>query len=634
MHSPNLPDVRLWQSTTADLELNAASINQLRAASHEGCLRIFVGAGLSVAAGFPSWDILLRRLLDAIVRAKSQMLLQPNPHATPHDKEFLAELATRRVPDLPPEQLEGLLQRIGEGAPGDLARMVWGKEFEYHLSSILYGPIASEERRRRTDKINANAAAMFRQLAAMAWANGCSLYTTNYDDQLERALSYIGHRKLTTDPTYSATSTWGHLHFVKDGFRSLHAPGGSTLPSVDPKHPWLPPDHPLVTHLHGFLSPTCNAGVFCSDAPLVLSDADYHGAASQVGPTPLHAMRQVLNTPKGATLILGMSLLDPNLRSVLINSLPGNQSRQSHNNVYAVVKHDSSGYDAWLQYYYSKALGVTLIPVRDFTSQPVILRKLRRYAGTSASPSQALEWWPTSTQWVRRMEFDSPQAAVATEYVLTCVRQQIRTRFALDPAEVIHLELLVPDTQAHGSAPRLKLLACSVTEEQAVGTERAARYLRLLGEGGTQGVGGMSFLMGCVMSCVGGEGGVDINLTAQERASWGPHGALREFVSTMAVTVLDTWEWVPVCTICISSNKRVPFWARNDHAGSDRHLLEMLIRSLPAKIGDVLKRETPPKTTTAAGGSATVGPRNPKLKTVAGKKKSGAPPAKAKNAPE
>lgn len=630
-------DRRFVELANRDLLQQRATIDSLRKYTETTQLRILVGAGLSVAAGLPAWDDLLLYLLQELHRQQTTVVLETAERANAGNGPIIAALraylSTARR-----EDLVAFMHRIGREASADFVRAKISDSnntsIDTLLSNALYGEPGSSERRGRTEKIPHAAAAVFRQIASIAWNSHprVRLYTTNYDDQIERALQYIGGllprgelseacRKIQ-EKFSSGDECLRHLCFT-DNDLVYSDNQGFSLGSGD--------EVPRVRHLHGFVGPAAGDGRLVRSKDLImLGETDYLGESAGQGPAVAEMVR-MFEMATGATLVLGMSLSDPNLRRALKiarSKRSGDGDRGVSPKIYAVLKRERPGFDEWAASYYSSLLGVSVVYLSDWAVMPMFLRSIRSYrrqdggvANQQPEPSapyreqgqaypNPVHWSASAAEWAKKhgiaweenQEFPTgaPGSLVATHTVLTCARNHLRARFSVDTQEAIELELLLP-ALSPGSPPKLELRAIGSTSREPKDLIDCPQVLSLE-PGRVQGAAGLSFQAGALLSCIGSAGGVDYNVGAVDREKLGKQAQRREFVSILAASVLDTSDWVPVCTICITSNRRVPFWLRPDISDSDRHYMEAFLRSLPAKILQVVSRTSTALSSTVTSG--------------------------------
>src|SRR5205823_14749884 len=118
------------------------------------------------------------------------------------------------------------------------------------------------------------------QYQVAALAGRAAILTTNFDPLLEVALAKLAQRRLDWKKYRLAAA----IHGFRPGF---------------------------VEHLHGWLDPDGTTG-----GQLVLTESDYFDLARNAAAPANRRLRSLFTAP-GATLILGMSMYDVNIRRLL-----------------------------------------------------------------------------------------------------------------------------------------------------------------------------------------------------------------------------------------------------------------------------------------------------------------------------
>lgn len=241
---------------------------RLGQAIRKGQVATLVGAGLSVDAGLLSWDDLGRQLIlawrewDPTPRIRE---LHPDNYikfvrATFRDDLAFVSYLRRTLPSL---------QDSRRGPAPD-------------FSTLLYQALYSDPDR-PGQYLYPQPSDVHRHLIALfAECPGC-LWTTNYDDLLERAAADLGHQTVALDP---------EAHRLQRGLPIIHL------------HGYLPP-----------VSPARTATEMDTRATVVLAEDDYHLVAANQLAWIGHEFYQLFEEHR--VLVLGMSLVDPNLRRVL-----------------------------------------------------------------------------------------------------------------------------------------------------------------------------------------------------------------------------------------------------------------------------------------------------------------------------
>jgi hypothetical protein len=261
-----------------------AQLDQLRGAFNRGRLTLYLGAGLSLASGLPTWNTLVATLYYSAVSADWGGKWRPFPNYLFALGEWLLKQSGE-----PPEVIAGKVESYyGQQNGGQRDR------FEQQFLKILYSPweqggnihVPSVQDLRAGNEL-LNAAA----LLCEATTEGRGLYsvvTTNYDCLLEKALEG-GPAEGRFVPVW----------------RSLMAPTGEGRAGSAKKG---------IYHVHGYLPPP-------SESPgspfneILLTEAHYHAAASELYSWSNLCLIRCFSSSIG--LIAGMSMTDRNLRRLL-----------------------------------------------------------------------------------------------------------------------------------------------------------------------------------------------------------------------------------------------------------------------------------------------------------------------------
>lgn len=236
------------------LKANEQHLRDLKQAYLRDQLTLFCGAGISIAAGVPSWNTLISRLMNALLYEDVSV----------SSSEELGALT------------QGFLTANGS-SPLLTARYIrkgLGEDFRVQVSTAMYrSPIDIQCR-------------LLQQLSQLCQPrrNGLgirSVITFNFDSLLEEALK---ERGITTRSIY------------RDGI----------VPS---------PDELPIYHVHGFIPRDADIFEGVQDTPLIFSEEEYHqvfrDAYSWSNIVQLNHLRET------TCLLVGLSLTDPNLRRLL-----------------------------------------------------------------------------------------------------------------------------------------------------------------------------------------------------------------------------------------------------------------------------------------------------------------------------
>jgi len=196
---------------TAGLRRRDEALAHLHQSYRQGTLLILVGAGSSVASGFPRWDQLNLNLLDQFLRVETS------------ENKFVTEEGRRAL-------AQRLYDSLGRDAAADFVKLATGDEYFTHLPPPLDEGRAANDLPIRS---------VHRHLAALA--DRADVYTTNYDPLIELAIQRL-----------RGTRDWApYRRACSRGFK----------PEVK---------RPLVYHVHGFLDEDGTRG-----GTVILTDAQY-----------------------------------------------------------------------------------------------------------------------------------------------------------------------------------------------------------------------------------------------------------------------------------------------------------------------------------------------------------------------
>jgi hypothetical protein len=293
--------------------MSERAIEQLHKSYRSGTLRVLVGAGTSIPAGFPAWDRLCLGLLEAYLRDKyeDQILISPAQ---------LGELA------------KGLLSTLGRDAAADFVRVADPERWHERLADALYEQRAIDEL--PVLSTHCQLAALARHAAQPA----AFLYTTNYDPLIELALAYL-----------APGSDW-----------QRHRRAGISADSVA--------GQPLVHHVHGWIDPDGDAG-----GTVVLTESHYLELQRETDADPNRLLHRLLKN-EGALLIVGMSLADPNLRRLLYHR-KRDELLSASQRVYVVLKRRDPVLDGYLVEHW-RSWRIDIVLVDDFDDVPGLLREV------------------------------------------------------------------------------------------------------------------------------------------------------------------------------------------------------------------------------------------------------------------
>jgi SIR2-like domain len=488
----------------------------------KGRLQYLVGAGVSQAAGLPSWMDLNHRLLSRFL----------NRH---HERLELQASDLREISKV-------FVERFGRDAAVDIVREQWpDKETSYSdiLRDALY------DRRRWEPKT------IHYELAS---ALGDSrFWTFNYDDLLQRGIrQLLGVKPLTQVRTKEPTD--GRAH---------------------------------VVHLHGYL-PLDPDHEYEDEKSLVLSEQDYHRTA---GGWPTAELRKLLVERHDVdVLLVGLSLADPRLRSVLLERREKIAANERVPHVFALLAPTRCASDASLvtrlAHNFTRAheqeswkfWHIDVLYPENHELVPFYLRQIR--LGATAS-----DWFTAGESFLREK---SPryetllgrQGQLEMLSILRVLLDFFCARFAAQRDEHVSLGGYVPwhgrlvqafrDRVMFGGSER-------PTSDDNILSEKIEDRLELRVDdlGHPEGATGYSFATGVVAEVLRDSGRLYSNF--RDPAKQEQWEAKREFSSLLCVPVYGSRRWAPLGVMYLTSNQPTPFWARL--TAEDQEQLQIGLRS-------------------------------------------------------
>lgn len=469
-------------------------------------LNVLVGAGIAQQSGFPGWDQFNKALL-------RNYLAKDIGVDTPAG--MLASAGIEQI-------TEDLYHTLGRDAAAD---------FIDHASAEAFGSALAEALYEKRDVKDLPLKSVHHQIVSLLPA--AKLFTLNLDPLLELAL----------------TRNFPRRNWLE--FRSPDA-NGVTLRGQY-----------RVEHLHGWVDPDGKI----SDE-VVLTQSKYFDLSADPNAPANRWLRKIL-AGDNTTLILGMSLADPNFRRVLY--FLNKESAAARRRIFVIMRRDKPAVDHYMQVHWG-GNGLRLLFIEDYEEIPGLLRDIQwGEAGMGEIPN----WIEEAIAW--RLEtlpdsviFDDLWQRIAHESLST-LTERVRRLFALSAEEEINVALFIPFWDK-ANAARLRMVAASRKNVGKKGASyRAVRRVLSIQRGGEQGIAGASYLSGTIRSVAFGEGQVDINFTPEMRSDWISDLGYRDWRSIVAVPVLDSKSWVPVGVITVTSNLPDPFWTR---FGDKKYLLE------------------------------------------------------------
>jgi hypothetical protein len=484
----------------------SAYIKRLHRAYSKGRLNVFIGAGISQGSGFDGWEAFNKKLI-------RRYLETTIGSSTP-----AAMLASPSIESAS----EALYEILGRDAVADFVSRATSRHFGRLLADVLFN-------NRRIKDLPLKST--HHQLAGLS--ERARLFTLNFDPLLELAMA----RKFQTEE-------WLR-------FRSPDQTGGV----LKKKH--------KVEHLHGWIDPDGR-----SSKNVVLTESDYLELTTHSTANANKFLKKMLAS-QDTTLILGMSLADPNFRRVLY--FLNKHKLSSRERIYVVTRKDRPAIDHYAEVHWVSR-GLRLLFIKHHDDIPGLLRDVQ---WSEAGPGELPKWIGEAIEW---REKKLPTFAVFSDAwqkiafdSLNAMTGEIRNLFAVPDNEKISAGLFLPFRDSRSNAT-LRLVATSrnvVDGQKAI--YRAKKRALSVRKGEEQGIAGVCYASGTSRSVEFGAGQVDINFTPEMTQNWTSQVGYRDWRSIVAVPVIDTRYWIPVAVITLTSNMPSPFWS---NFGSKANLLE------------------------------------------------------------
>jgi hypothetical protein len=496
----------------------AEVIRELHEAYKAKQLNIIVGAGVSHPSGIPTWDDLNKKLLRIFLSRVQKSSATPDEVYAKLGREAVAEFVLRSME-----------------AHGTLGRK--GPTFGRLLAEALYGG-------RKAAELPLTEA-QFR-LASMAGT--ARLYTTNFDPLLEMAIERLHSAETREDG-------WKKYRTPIAG--NEERPDKNTLPKC-------------VYHIHGWLGENGR-----TSPTLVFAESHYHALSLNRALAPAKVMRKIFS--KGYTLILGMSLEDPNLRRVLYCEAAADLKLPNSDNTFAVVRESDKDVARFAQQYWS-SYGVRLIQPDRFEEIPILLRQIQygneRQDGLLPWVSNALAWLKSFTN-LERLG-DPVMMANRGDPMMRLLVTELRSRFAISKDESVDatfFSLMEAPFRDPRIRQRVGLFDVGTSESLTADSLRPGlgkipleilkERCRFLAIGPkAQGVGGMSFESGITLSTTSHGPEVDRHFLPWQTLEFDLHRHFRGWKSVISIPVLHGTQHLPIGVVCLTSDSDHPFWEK------------------------------------------------------------------------
>ncbi|MDQ6699806.1 MAG: SIR2 family protein [Acidobacteriota bacterium] len=501
------PGIKSWASSapTPNRQEEERHIRHLHGVYQAGKLRILIGAGTSIDSGLPSWEVLSLNLLNGWIQNMEE---EREEQKSEEERKAAASL------------LHAALGR--DGATDFIAARVSRHDFRELLADALYGTHNLCDFRPRS---------VHKQLAVMS--NKASLYTTNYDPLIELALEELQENTRGT------------------GWRKYRDPAGHTYSSVEKC--WHSPVH----HLHGWIDPSSEASGPEYGGSFVITESHYLELPNNPDALANRRMQELLET-EGATLILGMSMEDPNVRRMLYRL--SRSALDPIADLYVVLKYERKEDRLINEYVVQRweQRKVTLISINDYDDLPSLLRRI--HWGMPGKDTPPERWLPASISWIQE-QLNGDQFTddwqTAAHQILEAFCKTIKCSMKLRDDEIITSTLFVPMQ----FGPSVYILAPLASTRRKQTGDDAREYvgrknIPLQGPG-KLGAISASFLLGKPRAARG----ADTVASDFPEAPGDPDDEyFRNRRSLLAVPVLDSADWLPVAVIVITSSREDLKW--------------------------------------------------------------------------
>lgn len=510
-------------------------LSELHRIYEAGNLRILAGAGVSIASGFPDWETmnsrLLRNYLSESLRSLGVHQIDPG--------SSLEEALTKEV-----------YERLGRDAVAELILRSAGSAADFHdrLASALYQGRGLE---------NLYLSDLQRQIAGLtispkhliaagsfagkgAGQGVAKIYTTNYDPLLEMAIAraYVEANLANIDPNPAVS------------FRIFRLPLGASDEQQSP-------DLPKVRHLHGWVEPDGGAG-----GQVVYAESHYM-ALQRAGNADANIQTEDLFSKSGATLIIGMSLTDPNLRRLLY-SRSSHPLTNSATSIYYFMRQGDRGLAPVYAAKFWELLKVRLIPYSEYSELPDLIRQIQ----WGESIGNGVPRWFLTSAALSGIKLYSTLWRQLAESVLTALHSQIVRMYLTEPREGVRVTFFAPAILASGGLPDHRIYELGSVDFsgkfEASSTDQLiqdanARNLDIHCDR-VQGLAGLAFVVGSMrMVDANNSADLDFNFTAETQLAF-DRGSYRDWRSMLAVTIIGGPLQIPLGVLCIHSNFGRPFW--------------------------------------------------------------------------
>ena len=524
-----------------------AQVVQLHNHYVKGELRLLVGAGVSIPSGFPGWDDLVSQLLQEFLlhHLAQTYKLGEGPDVEEQFPRIMLPTLVREMDKL-----------FGKETLADLvAAKCNHNEWTSYLRRVLY------QGRQAADLIIDPL-----QLQIASFGQQAEVYTTNFDSLLELAYLQIASARKNQEVDLSQLYSW-------HGFRCTTGQPGTKQ---------------KVKHLHGWVDPDGGAS-----GSLIFSDTSYQ----ELFTNPEEEANKLLSflEAAGATLIVGMSLADPNLRRLLYLRRKHHVDRsQLRGDIYFVMRIEGSLLADYVAQYW-KEWNINIIRVGQFDELPGLLRDIQ---WGPVAPDAVPPWTARATELIANMipAYPFPEAwqDVARQVMMTFV-SWVRDFYGLQDGEQVGASIFVPLALQQGEGPRLSEVASNEMSLLGYRSEEVALERSLsLEKDQEQGVAGWVFTTGGMREVLDMGEGMDARFTSDMKKKFMSKKGYRDWRSILSLPIFDMVERIPIGVVCVTSNMSKPFWTEFTTQGGYklRELLSVSTRTFKSVMFKIDSEET------------------------------------------
>jgi hypothetical protein len=369
---------------------------------------------------------------------------------------------------------------------------------------------------------------------------------------------------------------------LEDARRRL---GGATLRAVTEGKP---ANSPHIAHLHGVLPPDGRPS-----GSLILSEFDYWSTSGRSWAT--RKLTQVLESPNRDLLLVGLSLTDPRLRSVLLarkQAIAGlsRALRKRIGRVFVLMPERQADEEAELLDRIARGLAsryerqlwdswnLEVVTSASYALVPFQLRQVRLGLDARVWTRMGEAFLRARSGTYRRLYESDTQ-----HRVLAALRKGVdyfRSRYAVGRDEETHVGAFVPNRDRPGHVRMAFHLKNEPLDSAVTRAYADSRVLDVSRLEAPQGAAGYAFLQGVVGEARRDSPILDAGFTPEMLANW---GSAKTFSAVLSIPVYAASpEWVPIGVVYVTSNTYEPFWTRLP--AGDYAELQVFLRTLFAGV--------------------------------------------------